>query len=80
LSAELRESWTPLVASVAAFPERYGDGLTKLAFDILARRPAPPAFFIHHQLVTRTNVDHLYPNDALLGGSARAAKPGPHRA
>jgi ribose transport system substrate-binding protein len=70
--AELRESRTPLVASVAFFPERYGDGLIKLAFDILARRPAPPALFIHHQLVTPANVDHLYPNDALLG-SARAA-------
>ncbi len=71
--AELRESRTPLVASVAFFPERYGDGLIKLAFDILARRPAPPALFIHHQLVTPANVDHLYPNDALLGGTARAA-------
>ena len=71
--AELRESRTPLVASVAFFPERYGDGLIKLAFDILARRPAPPALFIHHQLVTAANVDHLYPNDALLGGTARAA-------
>jgi len=71
--AELRESRTPLVASVAFFPERYGDGLIKLAFDILARRPAPPALFIHHQLVTPANVDHLYPNDALLGGTARGA-------
>jgi ribose transport system substrate-binding protein len=70
--AELREPRTPLVASVAFFPERYGDGLIKLAFDILAHRPAPPALFIHHQLVTLANVDHLYPNDALLG-SARAA-------
>jgi len=71
--AELRESRTPLVASVAFFPERYGDGLIKLAFDILSRRPAPPALFIHHQLVTPANVDHLYPNYALLGGTARAA-------
>jgi ribose transport system substrate-binding protein len=69
--AELREPRTPLVASVAFFPERYGDGLIKLALDILAHRPAPPALFIHHQLVTPANVDHLYPNDALLG-AARA--------
>ena len=71
--AELREPRTPFVASVAFFPERYGDGLIKLAFDILAHRPVPPALFTHHQLVTTANVDHLYPNDALLGGTARAA-------
>jgi len=71
--AELRVPRTPFVASVAFFPERYGDGVIKLAFDILGHRPAPPALFIHHQLVTTANVDHLYPNDALLGGTARAA-------
>jgi ribose transport system substrate-binding protein len=41
--------------------------------DILGHRPAPPALFIQHQLVTTANVDHLYPNDALLGGGTRAA-------
>jgi ribose transport system substrate-binding protein len=71
--AELREPRTPFVASVAFFPEQYGDGLIKLAFDILGHRPVPPAVFTHHQLVTTANVDHLYPNDALLGGTARAA-------
>jgi len=67
--AELREPRTPFVASVAFFPERYGDGLVKLAFDILGHRPVPPALFIHHQLVTTANVNHLYPNDALLAGT-----------
>jgi ribose transport system substrate-binding protein len=65
--AELREPRTPLVASVGFFPERYGDGLIKLAFDILARRQVPPAVFIRHHLITTENVDHFYPNDALLG-------------
>jgi ribose transport system substrate-binding protein len=71
--AELRQPRTPLVASVGFFPERYGDGLIKLAFDILAHRHAPPALFIRHQLVTTENVDRLYPNDALLGQSVSAA-------
>jgi ribose transport system substrate-binding protein len=71
--AELREPRTPLVASVAFFPERYGDGLIKLASDILGHHPAPPALFIHHQLVTTANVNHFYPNDALLGGGALPA-------
>ena len=70
--AELREPRTPLIASVGFFPERYGDGLIKLAFDILAHRQTPPALFIRHQLITTENVDHFYPNDALLGHVATA--------
>ena len=73
--AELREPRTPLIASVGFFPERYGDGLIRLALDILAHRRTPPALFIRHQLITTENVDHSYPNDALLGhlGPARHA-------
>jgi ribose transport system substrate-binding protein len=65
--AELRQPRTPLDASVGFFPERYGDGLIKLALDILAHRQTPPALFIRHQLITTENVDHFYPNDALMG-------------
>ena len=64
--AELRLERTPLIASVGYFPERYGDGLIALALDILRRRPVAPAMFVKHQIVTRDNVDHLYPNDALM--------------
>ena len=65
--AELRQPRTPLIASVGYFPERYGDGLIRLALEILGRRPVAPAMFVKHQIVTRENVDHLYPNDALTG-------------
>ena len=65
--AELRAAGSPFVASVGYFPERYGDGVIRLAMDLLERRAVPPAIFVKHQLVTRDNVDHLYPNDALLG-------------
>jgi ribose transport system substrate-binding protein len=65
--AELRQPRTPLIASVGYFPERYGDGLIRLALGILGRRPVPPAVFVKHQIITRDNVDHFYPNDTLLG-------------
>jgi len=71
--AELREPRTPVVASVGYFPEKYGDGLIRLAIDILARKAVPPAVFVRHQLVTRENVEHLYPNDALLGVEPHAS-------
>jgi ribose transport system substrate-binding protein len=65
--AELRAAGSPLIASVGYFPERYGEGVIRLALELLGRRPVPPAMFVKHQIVTRENVDHLYPNDALMG-------------
>jgi ribose transport system substrate-binding protein len=65
--AELRELRTRLIGSVAFFPERYGTDVIRLALDILGRKATPPAVFIKHQLITPDNVDHFYPNDALMG-------------
>lgn len=64
--AELRSPKTRLIASVAYFPEKYGDGLLRLALDLLARKAVPPAVFTSHQIITNENVDHFYPNDSLL--------------
>jgi ribose transport system substrate-binding protein len=64
--AELREPRSPFVASVAYFPEKYGDGLIALALDLLSHRRVPPAVFVTHELITADNVDHFYPNDVLL--------------
>jgi ribose transport system substrate-binding protein len=63
---ELRSPRTRFIASVGYFPEMYGDGLIRLAFDILARKSVAPAVFINHQIITPENVDHFYPNDALM--------------
>ncbi len=68
--AELRLAHSRLVASVAYFPEKYGDGLIRLALDILARKAVPPAVFTRHQVITPENVDHFYPNDSLLATAA----------
>ncbi|MCL5742358.1 MAG: helix-turn-helix domain-containing protein [Acidobacteria bacterium] len=63
---EMRRAGTSLVGSVGFFPERYGAGVMALAMDILRHKATPPAVFVKHQLVTPENVNHLYPNDALL--------------
>lgn len=63
--AELRESGTRLIGSVAYFPEKYGPEIVAVALDILHHRPVPPAVFVKHQLVTPENVNHVYPNDEL---------------
>ena len=63
---ELRTRGTRLVGSVAFFPEKYGEGVIKLALDLLNKRSVPPAVFVEHKLVTPQTVDHFYPNDVLL--------------
>jgi len=68
--AQLRCPNSRLIASVAFFPEKYGDGLLKLGLDLLSRKAVPPAVFTTHQLITPDNVDHFYPNDSLLGTQA----------
>ena len=68
--AELRAPNSRFIASVAYFPEKYGDGLIRLALDILSRKAVPPAIFTSHQIITPDNVDHFYPNDSLLSSSA----------
>ena len=67
---ELRQAGTRLVGSVAYFPEKYGEQILKLALDILHNRPTPPAVFVKHQMVTPENVNHIYPNDELIGLAA----------
>jgi ribose transport system substrate-binding protein len=70
--AELRESGTRLIGSVAYFPEKYGSEIVNVALDILHRKPVPPAVFVKHQLVTPENVNHIYPNDELMQITAGA--------
>ncbi|HLH37138.1 MAG TPA: substrate-binding domain-containing protein [Alloacidobacterium sp.] len=64
---ELRKNHSRLIGSVAYFPEKYGDGLVQLALDLLNRRFVAPAIFTPHKLLTSHNVDHIYPNDSLMG-------------
>lgn len=64
---ELRKRGSRMIGSVAYFPETYGDGLVRLALDILNRRFVAPAILTQHKLLTPQNVDHVYPNDPLLG-------------
>ena len=64
--AEMRESGTRLIGSVAYFPERYGDAIIPIAMDILSGKRVTPATFISHQLITPENVNRLYPNDAVF--------------
>lgn len=67
---EMRRPGTRLVGSVGYFPEKYGESVVRLALDVLGKKVVPPAVFIKHRLITPENVDHFYPNDALMGYSS----------
>jgi ribose transport system substrate-binding protein len=68
---ELRSPNTRLIGTVAYFPETYGSRLIKLALEILENEHVPPAVFTKHELVTRENVNKVYPNDAWMHPSIR---------
>lgn len=64
---ELRRANSPLIGSVAFFPERYGDQLIPLALSVLQKKSPPTAVFIEHQLITPRNVRAIYPLDGHCG-------------
>lgn len=68
---EMRRPSSPLIGSVAYFPERYGPAILRLALQILQGKPTPPAVFIKHQMITPANLDRYYHNDRLLLASSR---------
>jgi ribose transport system substrate-binding protein len=60
---ELRLPNTRLTACVGFFPERYGEGILRLALDALQQKSFPGAVYTPIQLFTAQNVDEFYSND-----------------
>ena len=70
---EMRRHGSRFIGSVGYFPEQYGEAIISIALSVLQGKPPPPPTFVKHQLITRANVDLLYPNDwvsAKLGGDS----------
>ncbi|RPJ58328.1 MAG: hypothetical protein EHM23_17890 [Acidobacteria bacterium] len=59
--AEIRKPGSCLFASVAYFPERYGEKLLEMAWALALADPLPPAVYTEHVLLNRDNVDQFYP-------------------
>jgi ribose transport system substrate-binding protein len=70
---ELRLPHSRLAATVAYFPERYGENLVRLALNMLNKKATPPAVYIPVQVLTSKNVDEFYPQDT-FGGLAEASE------
>jgi ribose transport system substrate-binding protein len=71
---ELRLANTRLIATVAFFPEKYGESLLLLALDVLNKRTTPPAVYMPVQLLTRKNVGEFFPHDTFVGAVASSAR------
>lgn len=69
--AEIAKPGSPLIASVAYFPENYGDRLIRLALAMLNREHVPLAVYTDHVLLDRHNLERYYPPPL----SARSARP-----
>ena len=59
---ELRSPQTRMIGSIATFPERYGDNLIQVAFDILHHKPVQPAIYAQVQILTPQNIEQFYPS------------------
>ncbi|HNY41634.1 MAG TPA: hypothetical protein PKJ41_14635, partial [Bryobacteraceae bacterium] len=57
---EIRNPDSRLIASIAYFPERYGESLVRVAQSILHRESVPPAVYTEHVVLDRHNVDTYY--------------------
>jgi ribose transport system substrate-binding protein len=59
--AEIRKPESRLIASVAYFPERYGEKLIRLARSIVNHERVPLAVYTDHLVLDRHNIDQYYP-------------------
>ena len=59
---ELCRPDSPLIASVAYFPEKYGEKLIRFASAVLHREQTPLAQYTEHLLLDRKNVKQFYPS------------------
>lgn len=59
--AEIRHGGSPLIASVAYFPERYGERLAGLAMSMINHEKTPLAVYTDHVLLDSRNIGSYYP-------------------
>ena len=71
---ELRRPGSPLFGAMAFSPENYGDQIWSLVVRLFEKRPVPPAIFAKMRVMTRANIDTIYPLDAALQTPAVASR------
>ncbi len=59
LTEEIRRGDSPIIGTVAYFPEKYGAKVLASILKCLGGQQVPPAVYTEHALVTRENIDQL---------------------
>ena len=68
VSAEIQDDHSPLIGSLACFPEKYGSKIIPAVLRWLTKKQVPPAFYTNHAMVTKENVKEFCPvKDSQLG-------------
>jgi ribose transport system substrate-binding protein len=62
LRGEIRDPKSAIIGSTAFMPEQYGERLIELALRLLDGAPIPPAVYMEHKFIDKTNVDEYYPD------------------
>jgi len=73
ISAEIRDASSPLIGSVAFFPEDYGAKIIPAVLRWLNKEQLPPAFYTDHVMVTKDNVHKFFADRKTLAASETAA-------
>jgi ribose transport system substrate-binding protein len=60
VAVEIRDNDSPLIGSVAFFPERYGSKIIPVVLRWLNKEQIPPSFYTDHMMVTKDNIDEFY--------------------
>jgi ribose transport system substrate-binding protein len=58
---QLRKPDSRIIGSTAFWPERYGERILSVAFQVLKGEPVPPAVYIDHVFITPENISNYYP-------------------
>ena len=56
LEAELRRKDSPLLGSIAYYPEKYGERILPIVLQCLKRQPVDPSHYCEHELILRDGV------------------------
>jgi ribose transport system substrate-binding protein len=67
ISAEIQDDGSPLIGSVAFFPERYGSKILPAVLRWLNKEQVPPAFYTDHVMVTKDNIEEFCSRQDLSG-------------
>ncbi len=73
VSAEIQDDNSPLIGSLAFFPEKYGSKIIPAVLRWLTKEQVPPAFYTDHVMVTNENIGEFYPVEDSQPGAQDAA-------